>query len=139
MATYTSVVRSNYFIVKDREAFQAWLDRFEDVEHIEDTTPDGTKLDGFLIDSGCGIPDYYYTDDYETEDEEEVDFLGVLVTHLTKGEVAVIIELGQEGMRYLGGMAWAINSEGVTKEINLSDSIYKEAKTIGNLRSYAEY
>ena len=92
MANYYEQSRSNYFKVKDRAAFQAFLERFgEAVELIEDEK-DKDRV-GFLAQEG--IPsEWVVTDADGMEESVEVDFLAELAKHLARHEVAVIVGNG---------------------------------------------
>lgn len=52
--------------------------------------------------------------------------------HLVDGDVAVFMEVGFEKMRYLGGLAYAINSAGDHRTVDL-EGIYAAAKDLGNV------
>jgi hypothetical protein len=53
----------------------------------------------------------------------------LVAAHLVDDEIAVFIEIGQEGFRYLAGSATAINSRSELRTIDLED-IYTLAKDI---------
>ena len=52
--------------------------------------------------------------------------------------MGVVIEVGFEGLRFLGGYATAFNNQGETKHINLDD-IYEAARQLGPNVTKAEY
>jgi hypothetical protein len=141
---YIGSARSNYFAVKDLEAFKAFLGQFGDVELIEG---DGDRkgLVGFVVgrnsDSGC-LPDRKPVRGEGGEDcgadEEDCDFIAEVAPHLADGQVGVVIEVGFEGLRFLGGYATAFNNQGETKHINLDD-IYEAARQLGPNVTKAEY
>lgn len=116
MANWHGTARSNYFHVKDDEAFEAWanslsLDCFQDDE-------------GRYAIAAQGWPTSNYDDE---EDEEYEVFLTMdLSTHLREGEVAVLMEVGNEKLRYLTGTAVAVNHKGEQVSVSL-DSIYEKA------------
>ena len=129
---YIGSTRSNYFAVKDLEAYKAFLAQFGDVELIESEADQG--LVGFVMgkysDSGC-LPNT------KGPDNDECDFIAELAHHLADGEVAIVIEIGYEGARYLGGSATAVNNQGELVTIN-TDSIYDLAKGLGTKITRAE-
>lgn len=134
MADYIGRYRSNYFAVKDREAFEQFCKRF----NLERITDDKDKsLVGFL-DSGFNgsIPVSIYNE--EQDDNEDIDFLAELSTHLAPGHVAIVKEVGYEKMRYLVGLAFAVNSAGEQVKIDLYD-IYEKAKPLGKHITACEY
>lgn len=126
MADYIGRYRSNYFAVKDREAFEQFCKRFQ----MELITNDRDKnLVGFLDSSFNGsIPVSLYNE--EEDDFEDIDFLAELSTHLAPEHVAIVMEVGYEKMRYLVGLAFAVNSAGQRVKIDLYD-IHEKAKPLG--------
>ena len=120
MANYYEQSRSSYFRVKDKAAFQAFLERFgNSVELIED---DKGRV-GFLAQEG--LPSAYMPDD-SGHDGEEVDFVSELAAHLADHEVMIVMGTGYEKMRYLVGYAIAINNKQERRELDLA-GIYKLA------------
>jgi hypothetical protein len=122
LADYIAIARSNYFYVKDRAAFNEFC-QDNNLEVIEDSE---TGQVGFLRDgsvpraANVAGPDGLF---------REQGFYGALATHLKKGSVAIVMEVGSEKFRYLNGYAVAVNSKGKTVEINL-DEIYGRAKRL---------
>lgn len=129
MANYVPTARTNYFKVRDPEAFTAWVGQYSGVRVVPDDEDE--SLRALLFEQG--LP----TQLAEEEDDGH-DFLGELAEHLPDGWVAVYEEVGYEKMRYLVGYAMAINNKGETKEISISE-IYERAKALGEHISVAEY
>ncbi len=130
MANYVAMTRSNYFQVKDRGAFEGFCELFE-LEVIKS----GEQL-GFIVDSGEGsIPTMLC--DVETGEGIDIDFMGLLAEHLTDGQVAVVMEIGYEKMRYLTGRALAVNFQGQQQMVDLAE-IYQQAQELGQV-TLAEY
>jgi hypothetical protein len=69
---------------------------------------------------------------------EDFDFIGELAPHLADGYVAVVVEIGAEGLRCLNGNATAVNNQGEIKQVSLGD-IYDLAKGMGATVTQAEY
>lgn len=134
MANYVGFARTNYFHVKDLAALKAELAPIS-VEVVGKGIGGGTQVeeaeDGLVCilshDEG-GWPSEYLDDDDEIV---EIDLPNVIAKHLVDGEVAVSMEVGYENLRYLVGYAWAINSKGETRAVNLEDSILELAKQLG--------
>ena len=122
MANYEALARSNYFRVKDPEAFRQWC---KDLG-LEVITKKEEALFGWMNTDG-GIPSQ--RDNDQAEEEEDLDFFAELATHLHPGEVAVAHEIGHEKMRCLDAVAVAINSEGVSVQLSL-DEIYEQAQAL---------
>ena len=119
MANWYGTSRSNYFRVKDKDAFLKWAEvRGLGVFKNEESA------DLFAIHGGS-------TDDgswpsYDMEGDTEIDLVAELAEHLAKGQIAVLMEIDAEKLRYLTGVAIAINHKGRVVELTLSD-IYRKA------------
>ena len=85
------MLRSNYFAVRDVPEFFEFCDRWE-FEAIQNTD----NLHGFLS----------AEDSFVEEDE----VLGELADLLAADNVAVVMQVNHDKMRWLDGMAWAVNS-----------------------------
>ena len=122
MANYYASARSNYFRVKDSQAFEAWVNS---VGNLGIFTKDNAGETLYAIyDNGgdsCGWPSYNFDED------TEIDLTADLAEHLVDGEVAVLIEVGAEKLRYLVGCAVAVNWKGEVEWLNL-DRIYDLAE-----------
>lgn len=132
VADYCPFVRSNYFRVKDPEAFKSWCERLG-LEVIEDGERPG--LYGFIADGG--IPDS--RPDPETGEEEEIDFFAELAGHLAEGQVTEVREIGYEKMRYLIGVTHAVRWDGEVLEVSLDDIYALVAAQWGLDMTRAEY
>ena len=122
MANYKGRFRSNYFGVKDVEAFQAFCEQ-HDLEFIEKDS-----LCGFLMNEGT--EGGFQTTGWDEESEEETDTLDELCQHLAEGQVAIVMEVGYEKMRYLIGRAWVMNAAGESTFLDLTDLAIAAAKTL---------
>jgi hypothetical protein len=97
-----------------------------------------TILHGFISNTDFGgLPDVLYDDD-GNEIADFDDFISELSTHLMDGWVAVLMEIGSEKLRYLTGVAFAVNSKGEYKEVFL-DQIYKSAESLGSCWTHCTY
>lgn len=126
MANYYATTRSNYFRVKDRQLFSEEMEAC-DIRVLEHTTdPDliciTSDLDG-------GWPSHREVP--RTEDNpysfEEVDMTEILPKHLQEGEVAVLMEVGHEKLRYLVGAAQAVSWDGRIESVDLEKEIMEVA------------
>ena len=137
MATYTSTARTNYFRVKDVDAFNKWIKQFTGLDKIVHETQ-GTV--GILFDDG--VPNVRWETELiegeEIESEVEIDFMEELSLHLADEEVAVLQECGSENLRYVNGYAIAVNNKGERREISIN-KIYDLAKELGSKITRAEY
>jgi len=141
MANYYATARSNYFAVKDEMTFKQWAE-FVGLKVLDPThknkTADGIRRFAITPDGGDenGWPNQRYNG--ITEEYDEVDVFQELATYLKDGEVAVLIEVGGEKLRYLCGYATAVNSAGETVSMSL-ESIYRFAQKLGSNITRAEY
>lgn len=153
------MLRSNYFAVKDVPSFRRFCRRWG-LELINDNE----NLYGFL----CNDSEYFQSHEErgeyvlgwknagedeeesgEDEDDDEDDegpiephpkasFGEQLAALLASDNVAVVIEVDYDHMRYLVGRAWAVNSKHEKKELSLDD-IYGLADDLGQNVTRAEY
>lgn len=138
MANYYGQARTNYFAVKDADAFLADMADLP-VEVITETTDSGETLYGFLDanQDGAGL-DYSRIIEIENEDGEveetnvDIFWTDILASHLADGHVAILMEIGSEKYRYLSGYAVAVNSKGETREVILSKDIDALAHELGD-------
>jgi len=118
---YYSTGRTNYFKVKDPAAFKSWAQSFG-AEIVTNKKQPGCYA--LLFDNG--IPDMRQSE--STGDElVEFDFFEDLKDHLKGNEVAIYMEAGAEGHRYVNGFATAVCPG--KKDISISiDQIYDLAE-----------
>ena len=124
MANFYGHARSNYFEVKDMDAFEKEMSNLPDLTVIHQGDLVGVMVDN--SDSGC-FPSWKYNEDGEMDmEDEEIDIVVIVADHLVEGSVAIFMEVGAEKMRYISGWAEAINSKHERKTISLNN-IYDEA------------
>ena len=131
MANYYASGRSNYFRVKDVEAFKNEVKVIGSLEVYE--------KDGFislLSNNEGGFPNDHF-DEY-ADDYLEIDWDAIFAKHLADEEVAIIMEAGSEKLRYINGYAVAYNNKGESRIVTLN-SIYDLAKELGSNITRAEY
>ena len=134
MANYYASSRSNYFKVKDVDAFKKFCNKWgvEYIEHVteysrKEGVPDKTDgLVGFLGSDGDdgALPSSAMLTDADTGEEKELtqdDFFYELSTHLEKGQVAILMEAGAEKLRYINGWAIAITDKNKQVVVSLND------------------
>lgn len=120
MANWYGTSRSNYFRVKDAEAFLKWADErgLGVFKHQQD---EGV----FAIHGGSSTEDGSWPS-YDMEEDEDIDLIDELAAHLCEDQIAVLMEIGAEKLCYLNGVAIALNSKGAMVELTLSD-VYRTA------------
>jgi hypothetical protein len=120
LANWYGSARSNYFRVKDADAFLQWTERRGlGVFKSENQTDVLAIHPGDATDSGSWPS-------YDMENDAEFDLIAELSAHLVPGQVAVLLEVGAEKLRYLTGQAIAVNAKGRVVEVCLGD-IYRKA------------
>ena len=137
MANFYGQTRSNYFAVKDPEAFKQELSKYP-VEIITQEK-DGVTLYGFLDNdpNGGGQIDYYY-DEEAGDNSEDISWGEFFKRHLEDDWVAIIVSSGAEKYRYLLGHATAYNNKGEETHLDLSDIITLSSH-LGSKTTVAEY
>lgn len=125
MANYYGQARTNYFAVKDDEAFVAEMSKLP-VEVITEEK-DGKTLYGFLDanQDGGGLDSYVY--DSETEQEDSIDWIETLQKHVAPGWAVILMEVGHEKYRYLNAYTYVITESGF-RELNLEDWAHETAR-----------
>ncbi|MES2657195.1 MAG: hypothetical protein V4689_01185 [Verrucomicrobiota bacterium] len=142
MANYYATARSNYFAVKDENAFREWAERtglsILEPDHHEKVA-DGIRRFAITPKSG-GDDDGWPISrlDPDTDGWEDIDVCDELWPHLADNEVAVLLEVGSEKLRYVTGTAVAVNNKGRTVRVNL-ESIYQAARRLGSNITEATY
>lgn len=127
--------------MRDEKAFREWttllgLTILEPTHH--DKVSDGIPRFGIApgdFDEG-GWPTSIYHED--TDVCENIDISEQLSPHLADDEVAVLMEVGNEKLRYVSGTATAVNSKGEIAHLDLY-SIYELALVLGPNITHAEY
>jgi len=143
MANFYGTSRTNYFKVKDIEAFKAYVDSLPEVTmHGND---EGVCL---LAETEDGyFPSHVYDDIEDGEDEDagmdnegrDIDVVSDVSKHLQDGEVAVFMGSGAEKLRYLDGWAVAIDNKGETVSISLYDIYEMAEKKFGVKPTFCEF
>lgn len=137
MANYYASWRSNYFLVKDKEAFLKAIEHVPDLEVLFEPhkTKDGDEVEHCVLlasggsDSGS-IPWEYYDDD--KEDFVDVEWPAIFKEHLQEHSVAAFMESGAEKLRYVVGIALAFHSSGEMVQITLDDIYEKAQESFGD-------
>ena len=130
MANWYGTSRSNYFKVKDEDAFREWAES-RDLEVFETTQGLGIAP-SFMSEDGSW-PSYDYDEDYE------IDFQAELIEHLAEGQVAILMTIGAEKLRYLTGYSVALAWDGRRISVDIADIYGKVEVEFGVTPTAAEY
>lgn len=130
MANYNCVQRTNYFHVKDPEAFRNMMDSVvaEDLKLWEENGPKGKPVFAF----GCygeisGILHKDQDGEMNIDDNSYDDFICRLQGSVAEDDSIILIEAGHEKLRYLVDSALIITSKS-TRYINLMESAFELAR-----------
>ena len=137
MANYVCTCRSNYFRVKDVKKFQEWVGKYAvemriNVENLA-LVPDETLALFGTDPDGAGWPCF------NPETGEQIDFFTEVSEHLKDGEVAIFMEAGHEKLRYVTGIAVAVNHKGDCTSVTLDDIYDRVRDEWGVLPTKAAY
>lgn len=108
---FECTTRSNYFRVKDEDAFRAFMNTVagDDLD-VWEKLLDGQKLFGF---GAHGVIYGVASDDDEDCEEDYDAFLDGLKSHVAEDDAVIIMQAGNEGLRYVVGAATVITSKDV--------------------------
>lgn len=145
MANYAANARTNKFRVKDVDALVADVARagitiveqgrpgvpvYGDIELVRrNSQVDGSeRVELFASEGWPSFDEDSVADRLGLEEDQTVpdlpDSLHMIVSrHLVEGEVAIFVEVGVEKLRYLGGVAVAVNDRGETRRVDLDDIV----------------
>lgn len=136
MANWIGSARTNYFRVKDVEAFKTWAAAASLVVFEEDG-----RFGVYSEDEYGGWPEIVFDDD-ATDAHRDFDIVYELAQHVVEGEIVVCLEAGAEKLRYITGKAIAFKAaaDGADKISITLDDIYELAvQKWGQRPAAAEY
>ncbi len=131
MANWYGTSRSNYFKVKDGGAFREWAER-RNLEVLEDRR-------GLLGVAPSSMSEDGSWPSYDDDDDCEIDFQAELIEHLAEGQVAILMTIGAEKLRYLTGFSVALAWDGRRMSVDIADIYDKVELEFGVVPTAAEY
>lgn len=126
MANYYAFARSNYFRVKDAATFTEWCQR----RRLDYWTKefDGIGLRYAISPAEGEDAEWpHFEIDESTDEAIEIDIAAELPTYLHPEDIAILIQVGWEKLRYLTGDAVGIRADGKRVYLCLDD-IYDRAE-----------
>lgn len=137
MANYCCTTRTNYFHVKDRDAFLDFMSRVygseDSVDLWEEKDENGNAVFGFGVYGGIsGVAD---SDDEDIDDSCYDDFIKGLQECVADDDAIIIFESGNEKMRYVVGSAEIITSSSC-EYMNIEDIAVKKASEMLKNKSW---
>jgi hypothetical protein len=137
MANYCCTIRTNYFHVKDEDKFRDLMGRVygceDSVELWEEKDSDGKTVFGFGVYGGIsGLRNAQEDEDDDIDESSYDEFIDGLQECVADNDAIIIMEAGNEKMRYVVGSASIITS----KEFQYMDiadlATRKAAELLGN-------
>lgn len=118
MANYECVTRSNYFRVKDPEAFRRFMSRVYGSNKVnlwEQKDKEDRLVFGFGLFGGIGgYASEETADDDDLEEYTDYDlFLDGLQQHVAADDAVIIVEGGNETLRYIIGSAVVVTRNAI--------------------------
>ncbi len=147
MANYTCTTRTNYFHVKDPDAFRSFFQRVYGsegcIELWEEKDADGNLMFGFGSYGGiAGLRNSTDDEDMLTADTTSYDeFIGGLQEHVAENDAVIILEAGHEKLRYIVGAATILTCRDHTHVNVISAAKARAANMLGipNWETKCEY
>ena len=136
MAQWYGTARSNYFQVKDLQAFK---DALKDIaiEVLEGTGDHLGEVAIFGADEYGGFPSSYWIED--SDESIDIDLVDLIAPHLQDGWVCVLQEVGAEKQRYVTGHSVAFNNHGEFSTVNIDDIYTIARRDLGEHCTVASY
>ncbi len=141
MADYFCVIRTNYFHVKDEEAFRLMMFNVHDgygnkVELYENKDKNGETEFSFGGYDGISFRDY---SNGIVEEDLYDDFINRLQKFVAENDAIIILEVGHMKLSYLCGIATIVTSTGV-EHADITESAFEQAtKMLNNPLWQAKY
>lgn len=110
--------RSNYFHVVSESKFREWAEK-RDLEIFTNTSDEHM----FAISADNGWPEWE-SDEDENGEFSEIDFNSEVSQHLVENEIAILQQIWNQKLRFVGGVSCGIDSRGNVWHVDLDD-IYK--------------
>ena len=136
MANYCCAIRTNYFRVKDEEKFRELMSRVygsEDEISLFEEVLDNQRFFGFgLYGSIAGLCNENEDEDEDVDDDDYDAFIDALQRCVADDDAIIILESGNEKLRYIIGGATIITSRSVEYVDITSVAMDKAAKMLDN-------
>jgi len=124
---YTLHARSNYFRVRDPKRFKRWC-RYFGLDYWTGKEIPGSEDEAYAIaaDNSDGWPSTH------PETGDEFDFDAELAKHLDPRDIALLYQIGHEGLRFISGHSSAIHADGRAVHVGLHTIHDLARETFGN-------
>lgn len=135
MANYACVIRTNYFRVKDEDAFRTLVARTygtAKIELLEKNAPSGQKLFAIATAGAISGVTNAKDDDGESDASAYDEFLDLLQDCLPEDEACILCEVGHEELNYLVGCALIITRKEMESVSINHVAMLKAGQMLGN-------
>ena len=137
MANYHCTIRTNYFHVKDEEAFRELMSRAygseDNLQLFESADKNGKTVFGFGVYGGiAGVRNADADEDDDVDDTAYDKFIAELQKCIADDDAIIILESGNEKLRYIVGSATIITSNDHSYLDITSIASKKAAKMLNN-------
>lgn len=127
MASYVCGIRTNYFHVKNKEAFLEFAEKIscndDDLEVWSKTDKNGNTVYGF----GCCSSIIGISSNPDDVDDAYDKFIDELQKHIREDDAVIIFESGRQKLQYLNGIAAIITSNDY-KFLDIKELAHKQTK-----------
>lgn len=133
MANYERTARTNYFRVKDREKFIDFAKHLKSESGNVRVTMRDEPGKEWRFALGCdgGIDGLFIHEDDDPEEAYEL-FLAGLQNHIAEDDAVIILEVGNENLKYVTGLATIVTSKAI-EYLDLTEIAKRRAaKMLGN-------
>ncbi len=137
---FEGTARTNYFRVKNLQTFAAFVARYSGLTIVQEGNPlthfppKPARVCVLVEDTDGGTFPTDWTDDQGVQHDGEL-FVDGVSGFLMKGQVAVFMEIGHEGLRSLSGLALAVDWRGNFCSVDLDEIFVKAARHFGVKRT----
>ena len=128
MANYVSITRTNYFHVKDAEAFRAFIDNVsgDDLKLWDEKDDKGDTVFAF------GCEGFIYGVQNEDENDDYDLFIKNLQEYIADNDAVILTSAGHEKLRYVTGYVAVITGSDI-QHVNINDiALSKAREMLGN-------
>lgn len=136
MANYCCSIRTNYFHVKDPDKFKKFMENVVACEDTVDVWEETNKYGETVFGFGCYSPilgiGSEYNEDNDDFDYNYDDFVTGLSSLVANDDAIIILESGNEKLRYIVGSATIITSKGYEYLDISTAAVRTAAEMLGN-------
>ena len=126
MANFETVSRTNYFTVKDINAFKAEMNELDFQDFSWFDGENGTVAFGGYEETSRGWSELL---------DEDVEVSDIIMKHIVEGDACIYVEACNEKLRYVGSYGFVATSKEV-KNLNMDTFLIQHAKDMLNNQDF---